>query len=242
MDITQDTIVGELVAEDYRTASIFKQNGIDFCCNGNRSIQAACEKKQLDASGLIAALREATKKHEGTAQDFKTWPLDLLADYIEKKHHSYVEAKIQEIMPYLERIAQVHGDRHGELIEVAQLFHDSGGEFTVHMKKEELMLFPQIRKLAKAKHDNAAATPSPMGTVQNPIRVMLHDHDTEGERWRRIAELTHDYNPPSDACNTYRVAFALLKEFEDDLHMHIHLENNILFPKAIELEGALVPV
>ncbi|MBS0618802.1 MAG: DUF542 domain-containing protein, partial [Spirochaetes bacterium] len=189
MDITHDTIVGELVAEDYRTAAIFKQNGIDFCCNGNRSIHAACEKKQLDANALVAALQEVTQKQESAAQDFKTWPLDLLADYIEKKHHSYVEAKVQEIMPYLERIAQVHGDRHPELIEVAQLFHESGGEFTVHMKKEELMLFPQIRKLAKAKHDNAVATPSPMGTVQNPIRVMLHDHDTEGERWRRIAEL-----------------------------------------------------
>ncbi|MBX3239397.1 MAG: iron-sulfur cluster repair di-iron protein [Chitinophagaceae bacterium] len=233
MNITEKTIIGELVALDYRTASVFKNRGIDFCCNGNRNIEDACKAKQLSATGLIEELQQAVQKEEKAAADYNSWPADLLADYIEKKHHRYVEAKIREIKPFLEKVIRVHGGRHPELVEVGRLFEESAGELTAHMKKEELMLFPFIRKMVEA---GGSFVKAPFGSVQNPIAMMHHEHDTEGERFRKISGLTDDYTPPVDACNTYKVTFALLKEFEEDLHMHIHLENNILFPKAVKLE------
>lgn len=240
MDISQNSIIGELVAKDYRTATVFKKYGIDFCCNGNRTIQNACESKKIDSSALIEKLQQTVQQRNDAETNYNTWQLDLLADYVEKKHHRYVEQKIQEITPFLKKVARVHGERHPELLEVEELFNASAGELTVHMKKEELILFPFIRKMTNAqiKHESLGA---PMfGTVENPIAMMHHDHDTEGDRFRKISELTNGYTPPADACNTYRVTFALLKEFEEDLHLHIHLENNILFPKAIELEKAVL--
>ncbi len=239
MEITKNTIIGELVAQNYRTASIFKQNKIDFCCNGNRTIADAAEQKKLDISSLLKDLELASSSQSDGNIDFNSWPLDLLADYIEKTHHRYVEAKIPEIMPYLEKVVRVHGDRHPELFEVFELFNESAGDLAAHMKKEELILFPFVRKMiqAKAKGEKVQA---PFGTVQNPIKAMMAEHDNEGERFRTIAALTEDYTPPVDACNTYRVTYALLKEFENDLHKHIHLENNILFPKAITLEEEMV--
>lgn len=139
-------------------------------------------------------------------------------------------------MPFLNKVVRVHSDRHPELAEVEQLFKASAEELTAHMKKEELVLFPYIRKMVKAEN-NKTSVEAPFGTVQNPIRMMMHEHDGEGERFRKIAALTDNYNPSAAACNTYRVTFSLLKEFEEDLHLHIHLENNILFPKSITLES-----
>lgn len=241
MNITEQSIIGELVAQDYRTASVFKNQGIDFCCNGNRTIADACEKKKIDSSPLIETLQQTVKQNGNTvATDYNAWPLDLLADYIEKKHHRYVEQKIQEITPFLHKVARVHGDRHPELLEVEQLFNESAGELAMHMKKEELVLFPVIRKMVKAQDAGELMNRPAFGTVENPIAMMHHEHDTEGERFRKIFQLTQNYTPPPDSCNTYRVTFALLKEFEEDLHMHIHLENNILFPKAIETEKTLL--
>ncbi len=130
----------------------------------------------------------------------------------------------------------MHGGRHPELAEVAQLFNQTAGELTVHMKKEEFILFPFIRKMVTQKAAGEPLSAPPFGTVQNPIAMMHQEHDAEGERFQKIASLTNNYTVPADACNTYSVTFAMLKEFENDLHLHIHLENNILFPKAIEME------
>lgn len=233
MNITAQTIIGELTALDYRTALVFKKNGIDFCCNGNRSIEEACKNDNTRINTLITELQKAVETGDTTGANYNSWPLDLLADYIEKKHHRYVSTRIPEIQPLLNKVVKVHGDQHPELIEVEALFNASAGELTAHMKKEELILFPFIRKMVAAGDRPVHA---PFGTVQNPINMMMDEHDSEGERFRKIAALTGNYTPPADACNTYRVSFALLKEFEDDLHLHIHLENNILFPKAIALE------
>ena len=232
MDITKTTNVGELVAQDYRAAGVFKAHKIDFCCNGNRTVAEVCEKKGLNADELLNELQSATSVATSSNTDFASWDMDLLADYIVKKHHRYVEKSIPDLKAYLNKIVKVHGDEHPELAEIEQLFLASAGELTQHMKKEELMLFPFIQKLAT----NSQATSPVFNTVENPIEMMKHEHDQEGERFRKIAELSDDYTPPAEACNTYRVTFALLKEFEDDLHEHIHLENNILFPKAIKAE------
>jgi regulator of cell morphogenesis and NO signaling len=242
MKITENNIIGELVAHDYHTASIFKKYGIDFCCQGNRTIEDACNTKKIDSKLIIADLNSITQMPIESSIDYQSWPIDLLADYIEKKHHRYVEEKIQEIKSYLEKICRVHGDKHPELIAINQLFSDAASELAVHMKKEELVLFPFVRKMVVVKKSNSPLNPPHFGTVENPIHAMMHEHNNEGERFRKIESLSNNYTPPQDACNTYRVTFALLKEFESDLHLHIHLENNILFPKAIELEKQLTNV
>ncbi len=228
MKYTSDKIIGEIVAEDYRTAKVFKKHGIDFCCSGNRNLGQACAEKNLDTEAVAQELEDIQKATDTDNTDFQSWPLDLLADYIEKKHHRYVEQQIPVLQGYLNKINRVHGARHPELAEIEERFNAAAQEFSAHMKKEELMLFPQIRKIATGQE--------PSRSVSGPIKQMMAEHDTEGEQFRRIAELSNNYTAPMDACNTYRVAFGLLEEFEDDLHRHIHLENNVLFPKSIELE------
>ena len=239
MTIQHTQIIGELVAQDYRAASVFKKHNIDFCCQGNRTIEDACNIKELDTSEIITDLETAISVEKQGEIDFKSWPADLLVDYIEKTHHRYVEEKSNEIMPYLEKICKVHGQQHPELLEINALFKASVGDLAAHMKKEELVLFPFVKKMEKIKQEEAEYTRPHFNTVENPINMMHDEHLTEGDRFRRIETLTNGYTPPADACNTYRVTFALLKEFEADLHLHIHLENNILFPKAIAMERAL---
>lgn len=238
-NLTEKTI-GEIVAKDYRTATVFKAHKIDFCCKGNRTLTEVCERQNLSKSLLNTELEKAMQKPNTESPKFDFWSLDLLADYVEKKHHRYVKGKVPEIQAYLEKICQVHGKAHPELMEVRQLFECSALELFMHMHKEEKILFPFIRILAEAELEGKRDIGRPhFGTVGKPIKMMMHEHDTEGERFRKIAALTDHYTPPADACTTYRVAFALLEEFEDDLHQHIHLENNILFPKAILLEKEL---
>lgn len=235
MNITEEQTVGNLVAADYRTASVFKSLNIDFCCKGNKTIKEVCERKGINLDVLIEKLMLATIKEENNI-NYQMWPIDLLADYIEKIHHRYVDDKVVEIVPYLEKVCQVHGQHHPELLEIKQLFLASAADLAMHMKKEELIIFPYIRKMVLAIYSNNIIDAPHFGTVKNPINMMMADHTAEGERFAKIEQLTNNYTPPAEACNTYKVTYALLKEFEDDLHMHIHLENNILFPKAIELE------
>ena len=235
MEIAENQIIGELVAQNYKTASIFKKFKIDFCCNGNRTISEACDRKNLDPNVLIKELEDTTKITEQNI-DFNSWELDLLADYIEKTHHRYVISKIEEIKPYLNKVVKVHGDHNPELKEIEVLFNQSAQELTHHLQKEEMILFPFIRNMVNSKMEEKPLFFPHFGTVENPIAMMKHEHQNEGERFEKIAGLSNNYTPPSHACNTYRVTFALLKEFEDNLHQHIHLENNILFPKAIHLE------
>lgn len=236
MDL-KDITIGEIVKTDYRTATVFESFGIDFCCKGNRTIEDACEKKNIDAGAVKKELDKVLVTRNEGSMDFNFWPLDLLADYIEKKHHRYVEERIPLLLQYLNKLCKVHGEAHPELFEIIQLFSESAGELTTHMKKEEFILFPYIRKMVKKSQDGSSAVDAPhFQTVKNPIKMMMQEHENEGDRFEKIAALTQNYNPPADACNTYRVTYALLDEFESDLHRHIHLENSILFPKSIEYE------
>ncbi|MGG6232038.1 iron-sulfur cluster repair di-iron protein [Tenacibaculum sp. SDUM215027] len=238
MEINNNSTVANIVANNYKTATIFKLYGIDFCCNGNRTIQEVSTKKSIVPDTLINKLIRIDKGSKST-NDYQSWSLDFLCDYIYQNHHTYVEKQIPEILEYLTKIAKVHGNNHPELLEVLQLFKESTGELTTHMKKEELILFPFIKKLVTASNTNTPLSPPPFGTVENPINMMHTEHDNEGDRFRTISKLTNNYTPPADACNTYKVALAMLQEFEEDLHKHIHLENNILFKKAIKLENQL---
>jgi regulator of cell morphogenesis and NO signaling len=241
METLERITIGEYVAKDFRTAAVFSKYGIDFCCKGNRTIDEACEKKDVDTNTIMDEINTVLATKNDNSIDFKSWPLDLLADYIEKTHHRYVEEKTNVILPFLAKLCKVHGASHPELFEINQLFIGCAGELAQHMKKEELILFPFIKKMVKASLTDELIEQPHFGTVENPIAMMMHEHDAEGERFRKIALLTNDYTPPADACNTYRVTFAMLAEFEEDLHKHIHLENNILFPAAAVLEKKFSP-
>lgn len=232
--------IGSIVTEDYRTAEIFKKYKIDFCCNGNKIFSEVCATKKIDENLLIGELSSVTNSDQKQAIDFQSWPLDLLTDYIEKKHHRYVEQRSPELQMYLDKLCRVHGDAHPELFQITGLFNQSVGELAKHMKKEELILFPAIRKLVKLSYNSEIEKDIKLNSVSAPIQVMMSEHNTEGERFYEIARFTNNYTTPPDGCNTYRVAFSLLKEFEDDLHIHIHLENNVLFPKAMKLEKELM--
>lgn len=239
MNILESTTIGEIVAADYRTAALFSQLGIDFCCKGHRTLEEVCSKKNLNPDNIKHDLTSIMSKSDDNNIDFKSWEIDLLADYVEKTHHRYIEEKSQVLLAMLDKICKVHGDRHPELFEINQLFLESAQELAAHMKKEELILFPFIRKMVIAKRGQQPLERPHFGTVENPISMMMHEHDAEGERFRKITLLTENYNPPADACTTYRTAFSMLDHFEKDLHKHIHLENNILFPNAQQMEKML---
>ncbi|HWS60142.1 MAG TPA: iron-sulfur cluster repair di-iron protein [Flavobacterium sp.] len=236
MTIQETTTIGDYVAKDYRTAAIFSKYGIDFCCKGYKTLDEVCKKQELNEAKLLDELNAVFATKNDSGMDFNSWPLDLLVDYIEKTHHRYVEEKTQELIPFLDKLCSVHGSNHPELFEINQLFKDSAQELAAHMKKEELILFPFIKEMINGTKTHGSIHKPHFGTVNNPISAMMHEHDNEGERFSAIASLSNNYTPPEDACNTYRVTYAMLEEFENDLHKHIHLENNIVFPKAKALE------
>jgi regulator of cell morphogenesis and NO signaling len=242
MENLKDKTIGSFVAQDFRTAAVFSKYKIDFCCKGNLTVAEVCKKQDIDPDLLLQNVYDVLQSENGSKIDFNSWPLDLLADYIEKTHHRYVEEKTNVLLPFLDKLCKVHGANHPELFRINELFVGCAGELSQHMKKEELVLFPFVKRMVKTKESNGILSQPSFGTVSNPIAMMMHEHDNEGERFREIAELTNNYTPPADACTTYRVTFAMLKEFEEDLHKHIHLENNILFPKAVVLEKDFVEV
>ena len=232
MNISSDTIVGEVVKHNFKTALLFQSYNIDYCCNGNRSIEKAAADAGIDASVLVNQINAAIVQPDPDANYINGLSLTELSNYIIKRHHEYVKHTIPYLKQNVDKIAMVHGANHPELKEVMQLFSETAGELTAHMQKEEIMLFPHIQKLEGTK----SIGNSPFGSVANPISAMMADHQNEGDRFAKINHLTKSYSIPADACTTYTVTLNQLKEFEDDLHRHIHLENNILFPKAIELE------
>ncbi|WP_026449565.1 iron-sulfur cluster repair di-iron protein [Aequorivita capsosiphonis] len=240
METTIEKNIGDLVAKDYRAAQVFKNHNIDFCCNGERPLSQVCLEHELDVQQLLNELEEATKEAGNDNTNYENWPLDLLADYIQKTHHKYVTRQSEILLPYLEKICQVHGEEHPELLEINTLFNQTAAAMATHMKEEESILFPFIKQLVNSEEEGNVLIPPSFKTVENPVAMMKDDHDAEGERFREIVRLSGNYTPPSDACNTYKVTFGLLQEFENDLHKHIHLENNILFPKAIKLEKVLL--
>jgi regulator of cell morphogenesis and NO signaling len=227
--------VAETVSENIKTAHIFKKHGIDFCCGGGISIKMACEKNNVSLETVITELN-AVDSNVNYMNDYNKWSLDFLIDFIVNTHHAYVEENITLLKQYGARVAKVHGHHYTELLEIEKLIFEISDELTVHMKKEELILFPFVKKLVNAKSNNTSVEIPHFGTVDNPIKMMEIEHDDAGEAFRRINELTNGYQAPDGACNTFKALYSKLEEFEDNLHQHVHLENNILFPKAKQLE------
>lgn len=190
----------------------------------------------MDANQIETEINMVLESNSSTEMDFKSFSPNLLIDYILETHHEYIEEKTPIILTYLEKLCKAHGERHPELFEINNLFKISSTELLNHLKKEEIVLFPFIKIMTSALKNNESIQQPHFGTVDNPIAMLQHDHEAEGNLFLKISELTNEYNPPVDACETYKVTFAMLKEYEQDLHKHIHLENNILFKKAKELE------
>ena len=238
MNATQTKTVADFVTENIKTAHIFKKYGIDFCCGGAISLEKACEKFGAD----IEQLRNDLDNVENTttrATDYDNFKLDFLADHVVNVHHAYIEDNIPMMKQYADRVAKVHGHHYTELIEIRDLVHEVCGELASHCKKEELILFPFIKKMMQAQKDGTELPNPQFGSVDNPIKMMEDEHEEAGEIFRRISELSNNYTPPSGACNTYRAFYQKLQEFEEDLHEHVHKENNILFPKSLKLEKEL---
>ncbi|OFX49991.1 MAG: iron-sulfur cluster repair di-iron protein [Bacteroidetes bacterium GWB2_41_8] len=239
MKISQNTSIGELVKLNFKTASVFQDNNIDFCCGGDKTISEACMNAGLDPEKLIGQLELIAEQNDADSQYINGLSLEELSNYIVKRHHNYVRESIPPLQKNLEKICQVHGDHHPELFEINRLFTESSGVLIMHMQKEELMLFPFIRRLELSSKNGAALPNSPFGPVSNPISTMVAEHQQEGDRFEQISKLAENYTLPEDTCTTYEITLRQLRDFENDLHRHIHLENNILFPKAIELEKNL---
>lgn len=235
MENNKSLTVGSFVATDYRTATIFQKYGIDFCCKGGRTIEEVSEKKNISPEQLLNELNDTINQVNGTGIDFRNWPSDLLADYIERKHHRYIRQTTPSLLQFLDKLCDVHGVNHPELYEIKMEFEESALQLAAHMEKEEQVLFPFIRKMIASEVNKSVTAPTDVDEIENPIEIMMNEHEAEGDRFRKIAELSNNYSTPADGCTTYRVAYSLLKEFESDLHFHIHLENNILFPAALKI-------
>ncbi len=231
-----DETLGQIAAKDLRKAEIFKKYGLDFCCGGKKTVKQACAEKGLDVTKIEQELQQANENPATRPLPYGDWGLDFLADYIVNTHHSYVKKSLPDIRAYAAKVAQVHGVHHPELTAVLQLVEEVNRELTSHMLKEEKVLFPFIKDLVAAGNNEKPIQAAHFGTVQNPINMMEMEHEMVGKNMEEIRTLTNNYTLPEDACASYSLLFRMLDEFENDLHIHIHLENNILFPKALDIE------
>jgi regulator of cell morphogenesis and NO signaling len=239
MDITLNNTVGEIVKSNFKTAQLFHEKKIDYCCGGKKTLSDACKEAGIEPDELVNELEKLNMLKDPDSDYINSMRLDQLADYIVQRHHSYVKKMIPFIEANLDKICLKHGQRHPEVFMIRDLFHKTAGNLTMHMQKEELMLFPYIRKMVHSSLQQGNLPLSIFGSVSNPIHSMIREHADEGGRLDEIASLSGNYSAPEDACTTYRTTYDYLGEFETDLHRHIHLENNILFPKSEELEEKL---
>jgi regulator of cell morphogenesis and NO signaling len=225
----ENALLGELVTDDFRVAEVFKQAGIDFCCGGKKTLEQACREKNIDLKSIEEEIRAIEQTPALSNVNFKDWEPGFLADYIINAHHKYVLKTLPDLLYYTRKIASVHGMHHPELIDVAKLFEEINKELQQHLQKEEEVLFPAI-KLAVQK-----STSELQSLIRSEIARMSYEHEFAGGAMDKINELTSGYMVPQDGCNSYQVTFKMLRQFEDDLHIHVHLENNILYPKALKL-------
>jgi len=239
MNISEDKTVAQIVTENIKASHVFKKHNIDFCCGGNIALKNVCEEKGIDFETLAEELHHFDTVLENS-YDYDNWPLDVLMDHITSVHHQYVEENIPLLIQYAARVAEVHGSQYPEVITINELFREVARELVIHMKKEELILFPYIQQLVKAKRKNTTPSRPHFENISSPIHMMEEEHEQAGDVFKMINSLSTNYTPPKGACNTFKALYDKLGEFEEDLHKHIHLENNILHPKALVLEKELI--
>jgi regulator of cell morphogenesis and NO signaling len=221
--------VGDIVTEDFRAAEIFKQEGIDFCCGGSQSLEQAAKEKNLDIAEIEYKLNNLDEVVSNRQLNYNDWNLDFLCDYIVNEYHNKVYKLLPQLTAYLNKLVQVHGANHPELKDIADLFSLVNTELPIHQKQEEEVFFPAIKEALYTDSVQAKEI------ITSQIAPMMDEHELIGGTIDKINVLSKKYSVPDDGCNTYRLTYKLLEEFEDDLHTHVHLENNILYPKALNL-------
>lgn len=238
MTVAAEKTVRELALENPSVTRVFEKLGIDYCCGGNRSLEEACRAANLNVDQVLESLaladQAALAAHED--RDWQTEPVAALIDHIQKTHHSYTRDEIARLGPLFDKVCSVHGQNHPELLKIRNTFQGLAQELSAHLVKEEMVLFPYILKMAAAAAGNAPPVRAPFGSVQNPVSMMEHEHDSAGAALRAMRKASNGYTAPSNACVSYQTLYHALAGFEADLHRHIHLENNILFPRAVAME------
>ena len=237
MTLNTTKTVRELALEVPNATRVFERLKIDYCCGGGRNIADACEAVGVPLDELTRLLDEAGAAR-ADARDFNAGPLSDLVRHILDTHHVYTREESSRIQALLEKVCTKHGENHPEVLEVRALFLKLDADLQPHMLKEEQILFPYILRLEAARAGGGMPPFAPFGTVNNPVRMMMFEHDTAGDLLREIRAAARDFVAPEDACMSFRALYGALEAFERDLHQHIHLENNVLFPRAVELEAA----
>lgn len=233
---TPQTTVRDIAIEQPASIRVFEKYGIDYCCGGRRPLAEVCDEHSLQLDEVLAAIQNAEAQKQPTGPDWNTFQLAAICDHIVRTHHDYIRAELPRLQFLAQKVVARHGNDRPELPQIEQLVQDVGNDLISHLAKEEMMLFPYITNLER---NLATCGPGSLGcggSVRNPISVMMAEHDIAGDFLAQIRKLSNNYTPPAFACPTYRGFYQSLHEFEQDLHQHVHLENNILFPRAIELE------
>ena len=240
MSTTAEKTVRELALENPAATRVFEKLGIDYCCGGNKSLEEACRTVNLSMDEVLDSLEMAEQSARAVQKD-RNWPTELLADlvaHINSTHHKYTREEMARLGPLFDKVCSVHGKNHPELLQVRASFQGLAQELTMHMMKEEMVLFPYIVRMEESVIQKEPVLPPPFGSVQNPVSMMEHEHDSAGNALRAMRQASCGYTAPGDACVSFQTLYKALADFESDLHQHIHLENNILFPRAIAMEKA----
>jgi regulator of cell morphogenesis and NO signaling len=235
-DLSKATLK-EIVTDDFRAAAVFEKYSLDFCCRGDRSVENACIEKAVDKTSVLSELQQLLRVDSSAPDSLSGLSLSELIGHIVATHHAYVKKMMPVLLTHTRKVAAVHGANHPEVVGIARVFEAVAAELQEHMAKEEEVLFPYIDMLVGASERDEQCARPPFGTVLNPIRMMEVEHKVAGDQLYEIRSLSSNYTPPADACTTYKVMYRELQDFEMDLHQHVHLENNILFPKAVALEA-----
>lgn len=235
ISLTSEITVGSIVANDFRTASVFEKHGVDFCCGGKISLAEICREKGLDPATLLQEIAGVKDTPVERSINYSAWALPFLADYIVNTHHSYLNESNPLIAAYTEKIAAVHGAHHPEVIEIAAIFAKIASDMAAHLREEEEVLFPAIKRIDTARKAGNTPEEKDVETIRASLVRLDQEHQEIGDAVHAIHHLARGYAIPEDVCNTFVVTYEKLKEFENDLHKHVHLENNILFPKAAQL-------
>jgi len=238
MSVTTEKTVRELALENHAATRVFEKLGIDYCCGGNKSLEEACRAAKLPIEHVLDDLEIADQSARAsrTDRDWQVEPLAELVAHIKNTHHKYVREEIARLGPLFDKVCSVHGKNHPELLDVRNSFRGLAEELTTHLMKEEVVLFPYIVRMEESIIQHEPVLPSPFGSVANPISMMEHEHDSAGNALRAMRKASSGYLAPAEACVSYKTLYKALAEFETDLHQHIHLENNILFPRAVAME------
>jgi regulator of cell morphogenesis and NO signaling len=232
---TAQTTVRDIALEQPASIRVFEHFGIDYCCGGRKPLAQACEERSIQPEAVLAAIEEATAGHE-PAHDWTQASLESICEHIVETHHAYIRAELPRLEAFAQKAYSRHGKTQPELETIQQLVGSLGEELLQHLEKEEVVLFPYVTNLER---NLASCGPRPLGcfgAVRNPIRMMMAEHDAAGDALTRMRMLSGGFTPPAWACPTYRGFYQALSDFEKDLHQHVHLENNVLFPRAIELD------